>query len=374
MNWKLLLAGLAALLGLSACGPKPPAAGAPAAEEPVLNIYNWSDYIGPNTIADFEQATGIKVRYDVFDSNETLLAKMMAGRTGYDIIVPSAQWAKLMFDGGLLRKLDKSALPNLKYLDPGVEGALAQLDPGNQYVVDWLWGYTTVGINVDKLKAALGDLPLPANAWDLIFKPEYILRAKRCGVSLLDSAGDVIPAALRYLGRPPFSQDPADYASAAALLKSIRPAIGRFDSSGYINDLANGSLCLVMGFAGDINIARRRAIEGGTGARIEALVPDTGALLFFDVMAIPADAPHPRNALRWINYILQPKVDAELTNKVFYANPNAAALPYINPAVAKDPTIFLSHQDLARMVPNEPITPDLRRLSTRTFTAFKTGY
>ncbi|MDE2368236.1 MAG: polyamine ABC transporter substrate-binding protein [Burkholderiales bacterium] len=373
MNWKLLLAGLGitALATLGACGPTPPQPGAP--EEPVLNVYNWSDYIGPNTIADFEKETGIKVRYDVFDSNETLLAKMMAGRTGYDVIVPSAQWAKLMFDGGLLRKLDKSALPNLKYLDPDVEAALARLDPGNQYVVDWLWGYVTVGINVDKLKAALGDLPMPANAWDLIFKPEYIGRAKGCGVTLLDSASDVIPAALRYLGRPPFSKDPADYTAAAALLKSIRPAVVRFDSSGYINDLANGSLCLVMGFAGDINIARRRAIEGHTGAHIEALVPNSGAQLFFDVMAIPADAPHPRNALRWINYILQPKVAAELTNKVFYANPNAAAHPFINPAVANDPTIFLSAQDLARMIPNEPITPDLRRLSTRTFTTFKTG-
>ncbi len=366
----VLSCALAMLAGL----PGPARAAAPAPEPKVLNIYNWSDYIAPDTIANFEKETGIKVRYDSFDNNEVVYAKLVAGGTGYDIVVPSSNWAKLLIDGGLLRKLDKSQIPNLKNLDPAIEAALSKVDPGNQYLVDWLWGYTTVGINVGKVKAALGDLPMPANAWDLVFKPEYMRRLTRCGVSFLDSATEVLPVALHYLGRPAYSRNPADYAAAGALLKAVRPYVTLFSSAGYINEVADGSVCVVLGWTGDINIAQRRAQQAHTGQDIRALIPDDGGLLFFDTMAIPADAPHPGNAQRWINYILQPQVHAALTNHVFYANPNLASRPYIRPEVATNPSIFLTPAQLARMVPPDALTNDRRRLMTRTFTSFKSGF
>ena len=342
-------------------------------EEKILNIYNWSDYIAEDTIKNFEKETGIKVRYDSFDNNEILHAKLVAGKTGYDIVVPSSNWAKLQLDGGLLRKLDKSQIPNLKNLDPALQAQLARMDPGNDYMVNWLWGYTTVGINVDKVKAALGGLPLPDNVWDLVFKPEYISKLKSCGVSFLDSATEVVPAALHYLGKPSFSKNPSDYAAAAQLLKTVRPHVTLFSSSGYINDMANGSICVALGWSGDINIARQRAIDGKTGHNIEALIPKTGGLLFFDVMAIPADAPRPANAQKFINYILRPEVHASLTNKVFYANPNAESKKFIRPEVASNPTVFLAPADLSKMVAPDSLNNDLRRLMTRTYTSFKTG-
>ncbi|MCA0177324.1 MAG: polyamine ABC transporter substrate-binding protein [Proteobacteria bacterium] len=342
-------------------------------EEKVLNIYNWSDYIAPDTIANFEKETGIKVRYDNFDNNEIVHAKLVAGKTGYDIVVPTANWAKLQAEGGLLRKLDKSQLPNLKHMDPAVMAQLAKLDPGNQYMADWLWGYSTVGINVDKVKAALGSLPMPDNAWDLIFKPEYISKLKSCGVSFLDSPTEVIPAALHYLGKPPFSRNTGDYPAAAALLKTVRPYVTLFSSSGYINDMANGSICVALGWSGDINIARQRAIDGKTGQKIEALIPKTGGLIFFDVMVIPADAAHPGNAHKWMNYIMRPEVHAGLSNKVFYANPNKDSKPFVKPDVANNPTVFLSAGDLAKMVTSDSVNNDIRRLMTRSYTAFKTG-
>ncbi len=342
-------------------------------EEKVLNIYNWSDYIAPDTIANFEKETGIKVRYDNFDNNEIVHAKLVAGKTGYDIVVPSSNWAKLQADGGLLQKLDKAQLPNYKNLDPAVQAQLAKLDPGNEYMVNWLWGYTTVGINVDKVKAALGDLPMPDNAWDLVFKPEYVSRLKSCGVSYLDSATEVVPAALHYLGKPPFSKNAADYAQAAKVLKAARPSVTLFSSSGYINDMAGGSICVALGWSGDINIARQRAIDGKTGQNIQALIPKSGGILFFDVMVVPADAPHPGNAHKFINYILKAEVHASLTNKVFYANPNQASRAFVKPEVANNPTVFLSATDMKPMAAPDSLGNDLRRLMTRTYTSFKTG-
>ncbi len=360
---------LAALVCLLAA----PGAAQAQEEEKVLNIYNWSDYIAEDTIRNFERETGIKVRYDNFDNNEIVHAKLVAGKTGYDIVVPSSHWAKLQAEGGLLRKLDKSLIPNLRNLDPALQAQLARMDPGNEYMVNWLWGYTTVGINVDKVKAALGNLPMPDNAWDLVFKPEYISRLKSCGVSFLDSATEVVPAALHYLGKPSFSKNPADYPAAAALLRSIRPHVTLFSGSGYINDMANGNVCVALGWSGDINIARQRAIDNKTGQKIEALVPKNGGLLFFDVMVIPADAPRPGNAHKFINYILRPEVHASLTNKVFYANPNLESRKFVKPEVANNPTVFLPPADLARMVAPDTLNNDLRRLMTRTFTSFKTG-
>ena len=254
-----------------------------------------------------------------------------------------------------------------------MQAQLARLDPGNDYMVNWLWGYDTVGINVDKVKAALGSTPMPDNVWDLVFKPEYISKLKSCGVSFLDSATEVVPSVLHYLGKPPYSKNPGDYSAAAAVLKSVRPYITLFSSSGYINDMANGSICLALGWSGDINIARQRAIEGKTGQNIQALIPKTGGVLFFDVMVIPADAPRPNNAHKFINYIMRPEVHASLTNKVFYANPNAASRALVKPEVANNPSVFLSPADLARMAPPDSLNNDLRRLMTRTYTSFKTG-
>jgi putrescine transport system substrate-binding protein len=342
-------------------------------EEKVLNIYNWSDYIAEDTIRNFEKETGIKVRYDNFDNNEIVHAKLVAGKTGYDIVVPGAVWAKLQIDGGLLRRLDKNQIPNLKNLDPALQVQLSRMDPGNDYMVNWLWGYTTVGINVEKVKAALGSTPMPDNAWDLVFKTEYISKLKGCGVSFLDSATEVIPAALHYLGKPAYSKNPGDYTAAAALLKSVRPSVTLFSSSGYINDMANGSICLALGWSGDISIARQRAIDGKTGQNIQVLIPKSGGLLFFDCMVIPADAAHPLNAQKWINYILRPEVHASLTNKVFYANPNKESKKFVKPEVANNPTVFVPDAEMKKMVPPDALNNDLRRLMTRTYTGFKTG-
>ena len=350
--------------------------GAPASaqeEEKVLNIYNWSDYIAEDTIKNFEKETGIKVRYDNFDNNEIVHAKLVAGKTGYDIVVPSSYWAKVQAEAGLLRKLDKAQLPNLKNLDPDFQATLAKLDPGNQFMVTWLWGYTTVGINVDKVKAALGSLPMPDNAWDLVFKPEYISKLKGCGVSFLDSATEIVPAALHYLGKPAYSRNQADYAGVGPLLKAIRPHVTLFSSSGYINDMANGSVCVALGWSGDINIARQRAIEGKTGQKIEALIPKTGGVLFMDVMVIPADAARPGNAHKFINYIMRPEVHAAITNKVFYANPNKESRKFIKPEVANNPTVFPGEADMKNMAAPDAINNDIRRSMTRLYTSFKTG-
>jgi putrescine transport system substrate-binding protein len=344
-----------------------------AAEDKVLNIYNWSDYIGENTIKNFEKETGIKVHYDTFDSNETLHAKLVAGKTGYDIVVPSSNWAKIQLEGGLFMKLDKSKITTYGNLDPYVMKNLATMDPGNQYLVPWMWGITTVGINVDKVKAALGNLPMPDNAWDLLFKPEYISKLKSCGVSMLDSGDEVFPAAMRYLGKPADSTNPADYQDAARLLAKIRPYVTLFSSSGYINDLASGALCLSLGWNGDMSIAQRRAKEAKNGVNIQVLLPKTGALLFFDTMAIPADAPHPENAYKWMSYIYRPEVNAGLVNKVFYANPVPSAAKYIKPDILANKTVFMKPEDLARMVPPNSVPSDIRRLRTRLYTTFKTG-
>jgi putrescine transport system substrate-binding protein len=352
------------------------AAGSALSADPkVLNIYNWSDYIADDTIKNFEKETGIKVNYDNYDTNEVLQAKLVAGNTGYDIVVPSSHFAKLQIEGGLLQKLDRSRLTNWGNLDPTLLKQLASVDPGNQYLVDWLWGYVTVGINIPKVKAALGSMPMPDNVWSLIFDPKYAAKLKSCGINFLDSASEVLPVAMLYAGKPPYSTNVADYDAAAKMLQSVRPYVTRFSSSGYINDLAGGSLCAVMGYSGDINISRARALDANPKqpAAIEALIPKGGATLFFDTMAIPKDAKNVANALLFINYILRPEVAASLTNKVFYANPNAASLKFVKKDVAENRTIFLSPEDKARMTPPNAVPQPIRRVQTRIFTNFKAG-
>ena len=346
---------------------------ATAQEEPkVLNVYNWSDYIGDDTIANFEKQTGIKVHYDLMDSNEILHAKMVAGRTGYDIVVAASNWAKLEIDAGLVRKLDKDKLPNLKDLEPILQAAVAKADPGNDHLVIWAWGYSTLGINVNKVKAALGDMPMPENEWDLLFDPKYAAKLKSCGISLLDSPSDVMPPALSYVGKNAWSKDPNDYLEAGKMLAAIRPYVTLFSSSGYINDLANGSLCLSLGWNGDINIARKRAADSKNGNVIEALVPKRGGFIFFSTMAIPADAPHPNNAHRWINYILNPEVNAGITNKVFYGTAVAGARKFVRPDIQSNKSVYPDAAALKVMVQPQAPTGEIRRLMTRTYTKLKT--
>ena len=366
-----LAARLAAALALALAAASP----ALAADSKVLNVYNWSDYIADDTLKNFEKETGIKVNYDNYDSNEVLMAKLVAGNSGYDIVVPSSHFAKLQIQGGLLQKLDRSKLTNWGNLDPTLLKQLETVDPGNQYLVDWMWGFVTVGINKDKVRAALGNTPMPENAWSLIFDPKYASKLKSCGVNFLDSASEVLPVALMYVGKPAYSTSTADYDAAAKMLASVRPYVTRFSSSGYINDLAGGSLCAVMGYSGDINIARARAMEANPKQppAIEALIPKGGATLFFDTMAIPKDAKNVDNAHLFINYILRPEVAASLTNKVFYANPNKASLKYVKKDVAENKTIFLSDADKAHMTAPDAVPQAIQRTRTRVFTNFKAG-
>jgi putrescine transport system substrate-binding protein len=349
------------------------AGGSAFAQQKVLNVYNWAEYIAPDTLKNFEKETGIKVRYDNFDTNEVLHAKLVAGKTGYDVVVPGAHFAKQQIDGGLLQPLDRSKLTNWGNLDKALLEQLAKVDPGNKFLVDWMWGYVAVGINTEKVKKALGDLPMPANAWDLVFDAKYASKLKSCGISFLDSASELLPVALHYVGKPPFSKDPADYAAAAEMLKKVRPSVGRFSSSGYISDLAAGGLCAVVGYSGDINIARNRAIEGKTKQDVLALVPAGGSMIFFDTMAIPKDAKNVEEAHQFINYILRPEVHASLTNKVFYANPNKASLKFVKKDVAENKTIFLADADKARMTAPDAVPQAIRRVQTRIFTNFKAG-
>lgn len=388
MNMKLsyskYLLGMAIITGLAtvSCSKSDKGAAADAGktvaeasapEEKILNIYNWSDYIAPDTIANFEKETGIKVRYDVFDSNEILHAKLIAKNTGYDIVVPSSNWAKLQIEGGLFQKLDKSKLPNWKNLDPGIVEKLSKLDPGNEHLIDWMWSYNTVGINVDKVKAALGDTPMPDNAWDLVFNPTYTNKLKSCGITFLDTPSDVFQAALHYLGKPVYTGTPEDYQAAFDMLMKVRPDIKKFNSGGQIDDLASGNICVAYGWAGDFNLAHKRSIENKAEQNIQALVPKTGGIMFMDTMAIPADAKHPNNAHLWMNYIMQPKVTAAITNTVTYANPNKAATEFVDPEIKNNKSIFLSDEDIAKLVPPGVEDAQTKRNMTRLYTKFKTG-
>jgi putrescine transport system substrate-binding protein len=344
-----------------------------ARDDKVLNVYNWSDYIGDTTVQDFEKESGIKVRYDTFDANETLYAKLVAGHTGYDVVVPSSHWAKLQLEAGLLKPLDKHRITTYSNLDPWILKQLATVDPGNQYLVPWAWGVTTIGINIDKTKAALGSLGMPADAWDLVFKAEYISRLKSCGVSFLDSADEVFPAALRFVGKPAYSAHAADYQEAAAMLSQVRPYVTLFSSSGYINELAAGSVCVAIGWSSDIAIAAARAREARNGQNVQVLMPKSGAVLYFDTMAIPADASHVDNAYAWMSYVYKPQVQADIVDKVFTASAVPAADKFIKPEVAVNRLPLVSGRNLEKLVPPDAVPNDIRRLRTRLYTTFKTG-
>ena len=375
-----------ATLALAACGGKEPAAPATTGAEPaggattavdtddekVLNIYNWSDYIAEDTIANFEKETGIKVTYDVFDSNELLENKLVAGNTGYDLVVPSLQYLSRQVQAGVFQPLDKSRLPNWKHLDPAIMQRIATLDPDNAHAVNWLWGTTGIGYNEAKVKAALGE-GAPLDSWDLVFKPEYISKLKGCGVAVLDTPGELIPIALNYLGEDPNSFDEKVIAKGQALLNSVRPYITEFNSSEYINELANGDICLAVGWSGDVLQAAARAEEAKNGIVVKFAIPKEGAPMWFDMMAIPKDAKHPKNAHLFIDYIMRPEVTAAISNYVAYANANKDATPLVDKAVLENPSVYPPPATMAKLFTFAVLPPEVDRNYTRFWTKLKTG-
>jgi len=348
------------------------AAPAVAEEEKVLNIYNWSDYIGEDTIANFEKETGIKVTYDVFDSNELLEAKMVSGNTGYDLVVPSVQYLARQVQAGVFQPLDKSKLTNYGNLDPDIMAIIGRLDADNAHALNWLWGTTGIGYNVAKVKAALGP-NAPVDSWDLVFKPENISKLKGCGVAILDTPGEMLPIALNYLGEDPNSFDEAVIRKGEALLAKIRPYITEFNSSEYINELANGDICVAVGWSGDVFQAATRAEEAKNNIEIKYNIPKEGAPMWFDMIAIPKDAKHPNNAHLFLNYILRPEVMAGISNYVAYANANKASTPMVDKAVLENPGVYPPPETMKKLFTFAVLPPEVDRLYTRIWTKLKTG-
>jgi putrescine transport system substrate-binding protein len=364
-----MLARLATSLLLAAALAGP----ALADETKTLNVYNWSDYIADDTLSRFEAETGIKVNYDVYDSNEVLEAKLMAGRSGYDVVVPSASpFLARQIAAGVYQKIDKAKLTNYGNLDPQILAAAANADPGNQYGVPYLWGTTGIGYNPAKVKAALGPTA-PVDSLKLIFDPANAKKLASCGISLLDTPQEMFPAALAYLGRDPLSREKADLDKAAEVIAAIRPFVRKFHSSQYINDLANGDLCVAFGYSGDVIQAKNRAADAKNGVEIAYSIPKEGAMIWIDMMAIPKDAPHPENALKFIDYILRPEVIAAISNSVGYANPNTLALELVDEDIRNNPGIYPPSEIRQHLFFDKPVTPQYERLRTRAWTRVKTG-
>ena len=373
MKLRILSLTLATTL-LAACGGKSDdaAKAGGAAQEKVLNVYNYSDYIAEDTIPNFEHATGIKVSYDVFDSDEMVETKLLAGSSGYDLVVPTLNFFGRQIQAGVFLPLDKSKIPNLANLDPEVMKRIAQQDPDNKYGVPYMIGTTGIGYNVDKVKAAFGSTDI-ANSWDLVFKPENIAKLEDCGITILDTPSDMIPIALNYLGLDPHSQDPKQIQQAADLIKKIRPYVQNFHSSQYVSSLANGSTCLAVGWSGDIIQARDRAEEANNGVQVAYSIPREGAPQWFDMLAIPKDAKHPDNAYALINYLLQPEVAAANTNFIHYANPVPKATPLVSEDIRNDPTIYPPADVAAKMFTYSINPPEVDKLYTRLWSEIKTG-
>ncbi|NLS52608.1 spermidine/putrescine ABC transporter substrate-binding protein PotF [Hafnia alvei] len=349
------------------------AAGATAADQKTLHIYNWSDYIAPDTLANFTKETGIKVVYDVFDSNEVLEGKLMAGSTGFDLVVPSASFLERQVGAGVFKPLDKSQLSNYKNLDPELLQLVAKHDPDNKYAIPYTFATTGIGYNVEKVKAALGK-DAPVNSWDLVLKPENLEKLKSCGVSFLDAPAEIYATVLNYIGKDPNSSDANDYNGAANdLLLKLRPNIRYFHSSQYINDLANGDICVAVGWSGDVMQAANRAKEAKNGVDIAYSIPKEGALIFFDVFAMPADAKNTPEAYQFLNYLLRPEVIANISNHVYYANANKAATPLVNPEVRDNPGIYPPPDVRAKMFTLKVQSPKIDRVITRAWTKVKTG-
>lgn len=337
-----------------------------------VKIYNWSEYIAPDTVANFTRESGIQASYDVYDSNETLDGKLMTGKSGYDVVFPSNHFMAKQIQAGALKKLDKSRLPNWKHLNPVLLKALEVNDPGNQYGFPYLWGSTGIGYNLEKVKAVLGD-DAPLDSWDIFFKPEYMEKLAQCGVAVLDNGPELLPITLNYLGLPHHSQKADDYKAAQAALMKVRPYITYFHSSKYVSDLANGDVCMAVGFSGDILQAATRAREAGNGVNIQYSTPKEGSPMWFDMVAMPADAPDEAAGYAFLDYLLRPEVMAGISNSVHYANGNAAADPLVEPAIKADAAIYPPADVMKSLFALESMPPKIDRVRTRTWSAIKTG-
>jgi putrescine transport system substrate-binding protein len=374
-----LILPLTAALFAAGCGKEEPAAPSaageaapPAQTAKELNVYNWSDYISDDAIANFEKETGIKVTYDVFDSNEVLEAKLVAGNTGYDLVVPSLSFLGRQIQAGVFQPLDKSRLSNYGNLDPTLMARIAQTDADNAHSVPYLWGTTGIGYNVGKVAEIFGE-GTEITSWDYFFKPENLAKLHACGVAVLDTPQEIVPAALNYLGEDPNSFDPAVIAKAEELLTSIRPHITYFHSSQFINDLANGDICFAVGWSGDILQAADRAEEAGAGVEVAYVIPNEGAGMWFDMLAIPKDARHVDNAYLFIDYLMRPEVMAGIQNYVAYASANAAALPLVDEEIRTDPGVYPTEAAKERLYTFAVLPPEVDRLYTRLWTTLKTG-
>ncbi|CAE6755910.1 polyamine ABC transporter substrate-binding protein [Paraburkholderia haematera] len=341
------------------------------AEDQVVNVYNWGNSIGKDTVANFEKATGIKVVYQEFDSNETLQAKLLSGSSGYDVVVPSDIFWARQLQAGIFQKIDAGKVANFSKLDPQILKLLAADDPGNRYGVPWSWGTDGLGINVEKVKAALGN-DAPLNSWSLLFDPHNAQKLKSCGISMIDSPVDAFGIALLYLKKDPNSNNPADYQQAYELLKTIRPYITQFNSNSYINDLAGGDICLAFGWSGDVNSARLAAEGAHKPYHVKYVIPDGGTAIWFDMMAIPKDAPHPEAALKWINFVLSEKESANLTNDTSYPSAVPSSQHLVNPNVLADPAVFPPPEVYRRLIVGKPMPAELQRLQNRLWAKLKT--
>ena len=365
---------LASAMLLAACSKPaeaPKASAAAAEEEKVLNVYNWSDYIEASVIEGFTKETGIKVQYDVFDSNEMLETKLLAGNTGYDIVVPSASFLNRQLQAGVHQKLDKSLLPNLKNIDPSIAQRIEAFDKGNEHSVNYMWGTSGVGYNVKKIAERMKDAPVDSFA--MFYDPKVISKFADCGVTILDAPSEVIGTVLIYLGKDANSEKPEDLAAAEAVLKAVRPYIKNFHSSNYIEQLANGEICLALGWSGDVLQASTRAEEAKNGVEISYRIPKEGAVMFFDQLAIPKDAKHPKNALLFIDYLLRPEVAAKNSSYISYANANAASTALIDKSVTDNPNVYPSADLMTKLVPDMPESAEFSRSLNRAWTSIKTG-
>ena len=341
------------------------------AQDRVVNVYNWSDYIDESIIQEFTAETGIRVVYDVFDSNEILETKLLAGGTGYDIVVPTNNFLVRQIEAGVYQKLDKSKLPNIVNMWDVVTERMANYDPDNAYSINYMWGTVGIGYNVRKVQDALGIDEI--TSWDTFYKPENLAKLADCGVYVLDSPSDIIPTTLRYLGLDQSSTAPEDIAKAEELLLSLRPHIRKFHSSEYINALANGDICLAVGWSGDVFQARDRAAEADQGVEVAYVIPEEGAEMWFDQMAIPADAKNVDEAHEFLNYMMKPEVAAKATNYVYFPNGNKAAQEFIDEEIMSDPAIYPDEETLAKMWTVKPYDSRAQRIVTRTWTRVVTG-
>jgi putrescine transport system substrate-binding protein len=342
-----------------------------AAQERVVNVYNWSDYIDPRVLEDFTRETGIKVTYDTYDNNEIVETKLLAGKSGYDVVVPSGPFLQRLIKAGAFQKLDKAKLPNLTHMWPEVMQRLQVFDPGNQYAVNYMWGTTGLGVNVRKVRERLGTQPL--NTWDIVLKPEFATRLKDCGVQVLDAPEDVFPNVLNYLGLNPDSKKPEDLQRAGDAMFRVRGAVQKFHSSEYINGLANGDVCMAVGYSGDVIQAKKRAEEAKNDVEIAYLIPREGALMWFDSIAIPADARNVAEAHAFIDFLMRPQVAAANANFVAYASGNLAAKQFVKPELVNDPSVYPDEATFKRLFTNTAYDDRSQRLVTRLWTRVKTG-